>query len=102
MGRADLSREIPARSLHTRACHRSIAHAALALPASFIWSRKRPIPPHIRDTLRADEDARLSWAEFKVRLADEVTDLSSYGQIKAPATNILVKAALAWDAGGRD
>lgn len=49
-----------------------------------------------RDYLRASEEARSRWAEFKTRLAEHASDLSAYGQIKAPATEILMEAASAW------
>ena len=51
-----------------------------------------------RDYLRSAEDARLAWGAFKQRLAQTVTDLSDYGQIKAPATDILMQAAERWAA----
>ena len=54
-----------------------------------------------RDFLRANEEARLAWAEFKTRLADEVNDLAAYGQIKAPATAVLMQAARVWEAGAK-
>ncbi|MFF1398164.1 GrpB family protein [Streptomyces sp. NPDC058287] len=46
-----------------------------------------------RDYLRADEPARRAWGAFKQRLAASVSDLFDYGQIKAPATEILMAAA---------
>jgi hypothetical protein len=49
-------------------------------------------------TLRADEAARQSWGAFKQRLAVSVPDLMDYGQIKAPATEILMRAAEGWAA----
>jgi GrpB-like predicted nucleotidyltransferase (UPF0157 family) len=49
-----------------------------------------------RDYLRADESARRAWGAFKQRLAQSVPDLFDYGQIKAPATDILMKAANQW------
>jgi len=49
-----------------------------------------------RDFLRADEAARDAWSAFKSRLASQVPDLFGYGQIKAPATDILMAAADAW------
>jgi GrpB-like predicted nucleotidyltransferase (UPF0157 family) len=52
-----------------------------------------------RDYLRADEDARRAWGAFKQRLALNVPDLSDYGQIKAPATDVLMAAAERWAAG---
>jgi dephospho-CoA kinase len=49
-----------------------------------------------RDYLRADEPARRAWGAFKQRLAVSVSDLMDYGQIKAPATDILMAAAERW------
>ena len=49
-----------------------------------------------RDYLRADDVARIAWAEFKQSLARSVAYLASYGQIKAPATEILMRAAEQW------
>ncbi|MEL5954016.1 GrpB family protein [Streptomyces sp. CLV115] len=49
-----------------------------------------------RDYLRADEAARQQWGKFKRRLAHSVPDLLDYGQIKAPATEILMIAAERW------
>lgn len=51
-----------------------------------------------RDFLRADPAARDSWGAFKRRLAQSVPDLADYGQIKAPATEILIGAAERWAA----
>ncbi|OON79246.1 GrpB family protein [Streptomyces tsukubensis] len=51
-----------------------------------------------RDYLRADETARRSWGAFKQRLALSVPDLSDYGQIKAPATEVLMEGAERWAA----
>lgn len=52
-----------------------------------------------RDYLRAHPDAADAWGRFKTRLAQEVTDLAAYGQIKAPATDVLMRAAEAWRSG---
>jgi GrpB-like predicted nucleotidyltransferase (UPF0157 family) len=49
-----------------------------------------------RDFLRADDKARQAWGAFKRRLAISVPDLMDYGQIKAPATEILMAAAERW------
>lgn len=49
-----------------------------------------------RDYLRADETARTAWGAFKQRLAQSVPDLFDYGQIKAPATTILMQSAEHW------
>ncbi|MER5184635.1 GrpB family protein [Streptomyces sp. NPDC002896] len=51
-----------------------------------------------RDYLRADEAARRAWGAFKKRLALSVPDLLDYGQIKAPATAVLMTAAERWAA----
>lgn len=51
-----------------------------------------------RDYLRADDTARRSWGAFKRRLAQSVPDLADYGQIKAPATEVLMGAAERWAA----
>jgi len=49
-----------------------------------------------RDYLRADERARDGWGTFKQRLAINVPDLMDYGQIKAPATEVLMAGAERW------
>ncbi|MFE6038606.1 GrpB family protein [Streptomyces sp. NPDC056452] len=49
-----------------------------------------------RDFLRADEPARRAWGAFKQRLALSAPDLMDYGQIKAPATEVLMAAAERW------
>jgi GrpB-like predicted nucleotidyltransferase (UPF0157 family) len=54
-----------------------------------------------RDFLRADDGARRAWGAFKQRLAISVPDLMDYGQIKAPATDILMAAAERWAADAR-
>ena len=52
-----------------------------------------------RDYLRAHERARLAWAEFKLRLASRFpNDLATYGQLKDPATDLLIAAAEDWAA----
>ncbi|MYR60469.1 GrpB family protein [Streptomyces sp. SID625] len=51
-----------------------------------------------RDYLRADDTARRSWEAFKRRLARSVPDLADHGQIKAPATEVLMGAAELWAA----
>jgi dephospho-CoA kinase len=51
-----------------------------------------------RDYLRADDAARRAWGAFKQRLALSVPDLLDYGQIKAPATQVLMRAAERWAA----
>jgi GrpB-like predicted nucleotidyltransferase (UPF0157 family) len=51
-----------------------------------------------RDYLRADETARQAWGAFKTRLAASVPDLADYGQIKSPATEVLIRAAEMWAA----
>lgn len=49
-----------------------------------------------RDYLRADGTARRAWGAFKQRLAQSVPDLFDYGQIKAPATDLLMTSAEHW------
>ena len=49
-----------------------------------------------RDYLRVDEQARNGWGAFKQRLAVSVPDLMDYGQIKAPATEVLMAGAERW------
>ena len=49
-----------------------------------------------RDFLRADHEARDHWGAFKRRLAQAVPDLSEYGQVKAAAYPLLMRAAEAW------
>jgi GrpB-like predicted nucleotidyltransferase (UPF0157 family) len=49
-----------------------------------------------RDHLRADDAARDAWGAFKLRLAQSVPDIYDYGQIKAPATEVLMQAAMRW------
>jgi GrpB-like predicted nucleotidyltransferase (UPF0157 family) len=51
-----------------------------------------------RDFLRADESARDAWGAFKTRLAESVTDLMDYGQIKASAQPLLMQGAELWAA----
>jgi dephospho-CoA kinase len=51
-----------------------------------------------RDYLRADAAAREAWGAFKRRLAQSAPDLFDYGQIKAPATQVLMIAAERWAA----
>ncbi|WP_350275219.1 GrpB family protein [Kribbella sp. HUAS MG21] len=51
-----------------------------------------------RDYLRADQTARNAWGAFKQRLAQSVPNLADYGQIKAPATEILMLSAERWAA----
>lgn len=49
-----------------------------------------------RDYLRANDTARQTWGAFKQRLAQSVPDLFDYGQIKAPATDLLMTSAEHW------
>jgi dephospho-CoA kinase len=51
-----------------------------------------------RDFLRADERARLGWGAFKQRLAQSLPELLDYGQIKAPAMEVLMSGAERWAA----
>lgn len=49
-----------------------------------------------RDYLRAEPAARDTWSAFKLRLAQSVPDIYDYGQIKTPATEMLMPAAVRW------
>ena len=49
-----------------------------------------------RDYLRADAGAAHAFGQFKARLAETVTDLASYGQMNAPAQEILIQPAERW------
>ena len=49
-----------------------------------------------RDYLTADAQAAFAWSRFKIRLAQSVTGLADYGQIKAPAQEILLQSAERW------
>jgi len=50
-----------------------------------------------RDYLRANGRARQAWAKFKLRLASRFpNDLAAYGQLKDPATDLLIVAANEW------
>ncbi|GAA1122363.1 hypothetical protein GCM10009630_20220 [Kribbella jejuensis] len=49
-----------------------------------------------RDYLRANPAARTAWGAFKQRLAQSVPDIFDYGQIKAPATTLLMQSAEHW------
>jgi GrpB-like predicted nucleotidyltransferase (UPF0157 family) len=49
-----------------------------------------------RDYLTADAEAARAWGQFKIRLAQSVTDLADYGQIKAPAQEVLIQSAERW------
>ena len=49
-----------------------------------------------RDYLRAHDDVRDAWGALKQRLAVSISDLADYGQIKAPATEVLMAGAEAW------
>jgi dephospho-CoA kinase len=49
-----------------------------------------------RDYLTADDQAANAWSRFKFRLAESVTDIAAYGQIKAPAQEILMQSAERW------
>jgi len=51
-----------------------------------------------RDYLRSDGDTRRAWGAFKRRLAVSVPNLSDYGQIKSPASEVLMAAAERWAA----
>jgi GrpB-like predicted nucleotidyltransferase (UPF0157 family) len=49
-----------------------------------------------RDFLRANPAERDTWGRFKTRLADDVTDVAAYGQIKAGPWTLLMQLADAW------
>jgi predicted RNase H-like nuclease/GrpB-like predicted nucleotidyltransferase (UPF0157 family) len=51
-----------------------------------------------RDFLRADPSSREAWGAFKSRLAETVGDIYDYGQIKAAAQPLLMRAAEQWAA----
>jgi GrpB-like predicted nucleotidyltransferase (UPF0157 family) len=51
-----------------------------------------------RDFLTADSGCRDAWALFKQRLATAVNTLNEYGQIKDPASDVLMAAAERWAA----
>jgi len=49
-----------------------------------------------RDFLRADDSARDAWSRFKTQLAMTARDLSDYGAVKDPATDVLLALAERW------
>jgi len=49
-----------------------------------------------RDYLRADPEARATWADLKAHIASAVPDLMPYGQIKAAALPLLMRGAEQW------
>ena len=49
-----------------------------------------------RDFLRADDAARVAWGRFKRQLARTTKNLSDYGAVKDPATDVLMMAAERW------
>jgi GrpB-like predicted nucleotidyltransferase (UPF0157 family) len=51
-----------------------------------------------RDLLRADPTSRQVWGEFKLRLAETVSDKYDYGQIKASVQPLLMASAERWAA----
>jgi GrpB-like predicted nucleotidyltransferase (UPF0157 family) len=51
-----------------------------------------------RDYLRADPQARATWANLKAQIASAVTDLAPYGQIKAAALPLLMHSSERWAA----
>jgi dephospho-CoA kinase len=69
-------------NVHVRACGGGNARSALLF----------------RDYLRSDGHARRAWGAFKQRLAASVPNLLDYGQVKAPATEVLMVAAEYWAA----
>jgi hypothetical protein len=74
-------------------------------PVHLAWDAPRPDsrrvldvagPNPSRDYLRADDAARAGWGAFKQRLGASVPDLMNYGQIKVPATEVLMAGAERW------
>jgi GrpB-like predicted nucleotidyltransferase (UPF0157 family) len=53
-------------------------------------------PLLFRDYLRADPRARQGWGHFKKRLSERAPDIYDYGQIKLPATEVLMSGAERW------
>lgn len=51
-----------------------------------------------RDFLRADPEQAVRWVRFKTSLADAHVDLLTYGQVKAPAWELLMDLAEGWAA----
>ena len=51
-----------------------------------------------RDFLSADEMARVAWGRFKVELAGATENLTGYGTVKDPATDVLIGLAERWAA----
>jgi len=49
-----------------------------------------------RDFLRANDDARNAWGRFKTQLAMATSNLSDYGAVKDPATDVLLALAERW------
>jgi GrpB-like predicted nucleotidyltransferase (UPF0157 family) len=49
-----------------------------------------------RDFLRADDLARDTWGRFKTQLARATGNLSDYGAVKDPATDVLLALAERW------
>lgn len=49
-----------------------------------------------RDHLRANRQRVEYWSEFKLRVAEQTTDIAAYGQIKLPAWRLLMDLAESW------
>lgn len=49
-----------------------------------------------RDFLRANDEARAAWGRFKAQLALATNNLSDYGAVKDPATDVLLALAERW------
>lgn len=49
-----------------------------------------------RDYLRSNPAVRDAWGAFKLLLAQSVNDIHEYGQIKQPATTVLMEGAQKW------
>jgi dephospho-CoA kinase len=51
-----------------------------------------------REFLRADDATRMAWGRFKSELALNTEDLSDYGAVKDPATDVLLALVERWAA----
>lgn len=49
-----------------------------------------------RDYLRENPSSRAAWGQFKIRLAENATDIYSYGQIKSTVQPLLMRLAEQW------
>jgi dephospho-CoA kinase len=69
-------------NIHVREAHAETARYALLF----------------RDFLRANDDHRDTWGRFKLRLAQERTDIHTYGQMKATVQPLVMALAEGWAA----